>query len=148
MALTQKQLEYQRQWRKNNPNEYRAQQVRTRKNRSAKMAEDVDYFAVQYYNALKTGAKNRGKPFNLTKKDIRTLVETKTTCAATGRKLTRVVGCPDKFSIDRIDNRYGYSMKNVQVVTQQANIHRLDDTWEDFVAMCIDVAKTHTKFSK
>ena len=148
MALTQKQLEYQRQWRKNNPNEYRAQQARTRKNRAVKMAEDADYFAVQYFNSLKTGAKARGKPFNLTKKDVRTLLETKTTCAATGRKVTRVIGCPDKFSIDRIDNRFGYSMKNVQVVTQQANIHRLDATWKDFIAMCIDVASTHAKSPK
>jgi len=110
MALTQKQLEYQRAWRKNNPEGYKEQQARTRKNRSTKMAEDADYFAIQYYTALKAGAKKRGYAFNLTKKDIKILVETKKHCAATGREVTRVVGCPNKFSIDRIDNRYGYSM--------------------------------------
>ena len=68
MALTKQQLEYQRQWRKNNPEEYRKQQIRTKQNRSRRMAEDIDFFIEQYYKSLRVNAERRNISFNLSKK--------------------------------------------------------------------------------
>jgi hypothetical protein len=146
MAMTQKQLEYQREYRKNNPEMYKKHQKQTIKSRNRKMVEDLDFFIDFTYKSLKNGAEARGYAFNLNKTQLRHLVETNTHCALSGRKLTRQPGCPNKLSIDRIDNRYGYSMKNVRVVTQQVNIHRLDSTTEDFVRLARDIAKYSKKF--
>jgi hypothetical protein len=145
--LTQKQLEYQREWRRNNPEEYRKQQKRTLELRYKKMVENVDFFVDCTYKSLKSGAKIRGYAFNLTKKQLHNLVVTTTHCSLSGRKLTHQPGCPNKLSIDRIDNRYGYSLKNVRVVTQQVNFHRLDLTTEAFVSLANDIAK-HAKKNK
>lgn len=147
MALTQKQLEYQREYRRNNPEIYKRHQKQTIESRNRRMVEDLNFFIDFTYKSLKKGAEVRGYAFNLSKKQLRTLVVTNTHCSLSGRKLTRLPGCPNKISIDRIDNRYGYSMKNVRVVTQQVNIHRLDSTTEDFVELAKDIAK-HAKKSK
>jgi hypothetical protein len=145
MALTKKQLEYQRQWRKDHPEEYRAQQMRTRRSRHKKMANDIDFFIDQSYKSLKNGAKVRVIPFNISKKQLSNAIKAATHCSITGRKLTRDTNCPNRISIDRINNRYGYSAKNIQVVCAEANIHRLDSTLEDFIKLALDITKHQRK---
>ena len=96
------------------------------------------------YKSLANGAKKRNYAFNISKKQLHHVISTATHCARSGRELTRQPGDPNKISIDRVDNRYGYSMKNIQAVAQCVNLHRLDATVEDFVQMCKDVAR-HAK---
>ena len=148
MALTQEQLEYQREYRRNNPERYRKQQKKTIAIRNRKMVEDLDYFVEATYKSLINGAKNRDYPFNISKKQLHTVISNATHCVCSGRKLTRLPGDPNKISIDRIDNRFGYSLKNIQVVAQCVNIHRLDATMEDFILMCRDVVKQDKKNAK
>lgn len=148
MALTQEQLEYQREYRKNNPEKYRKQQQRTIAIRNQKMVEDLDFFVDCTYKSLMGGAKVRNYPFNISKKQLHKVISNATHCVRSGRKLTRLPGDPNKISIDRIDNRFGYSLKNIQVVAQCVNIHRLDATMEDFIQMCKDIVKQDKKNAK
>ena len=143
MALTQEQLEYQRQWRKDNKEQYDDQQRRTRENRKKKINSDPEYFINYTFTSLRGGAEVRGYAFNLNKSQLTKIINSNTKCALSGRTLVMKQNDPNKVSIDRIDNRYGYSLKNCQAVSQQINRHRLDLSVEDFVAMCCDVAKNH-----
>ena len=145
MSLTQERLEYQRQWRRDHPEEYRMQQIRTRKNRIKRLSENIDFFIDQYYKSLKAGADRRGISFNLSKKQLSIIIKNSTHCAISGRELTRDTNCPNRISIDRIDNRYGYSIKNVQAVCTQVNLHRLDSTVDDFIKLAKDIVKYQRK---
>ena len=140
MAMTQKQLEYQRQWRKDNKELYDDQQRRTRESRKTKINSDPEYFINYTFTSLRNGAEVRGYAFNLNKSQLTKIITSNTKCALSGRTLVLKQNDPNKVSIDRIDNRYGYSLKNCQAVSQQINKHRLDLSVEDFVAMCCDVA--------
>lgn len=143
MALTPEQLEYQRRWRKENPEKYKEQQKRTRQYRNERINSDPDKFVAYMHEGLKRGAIARGYAFNLNKKQLKELLTENTVCALSGRPVVLQQYARDKASVDRINNKHGYSMKNVQVVSQQINRHRLDLSVEDFVAMCCDVAKHH-----
>jgi hypothetical protein len=165
MAMTQKQLEYQRQWRKANPDKYKkysqksieytrqwrinnpemwkAQQKRANANYAKKVDSNFDLFVNHSFTSLRNGAKARNLPFNITKTQLRTVLLENTKCAVSGRKVEYKRG-NNKASIDRIDNRYGYSLKNIQVVTAQVNLTRMGSTLEDFVALAKDIAK-HSK---
>lgn len=61
-------------------------------------------------------------------------------CKLSGVPLTGLSGCVDKVSIDRIDSDQPYSLKNIQLVTQQCNLAKQDYTDPDFIRMCINVA--------
>lgn len=141
--MTPEKLEYQRRWRKENPELYREQQQRTRENRNIKINSDPEYFFDYMYRGLREGAERRGYAFNLSKRQLKKLLTENTKCALSGRDLVFKQYDPNKASIDRIDNWYGYSMKNVQVVSAQINRHRLDLTVDDFVQMCCEVAQHH-----
>lgn len=143
MALSPERLEYQRRWRKENPELYKEQQARTRANRNVKINSDPEYFFTYMYRGLKEGAERRGYAFNLTRSQLKTLLLENTKCALSGRSLVFKQYDPNKSSVDRIDNRYGYSLKNCQVVSGQINRHRLDLSVEDFVKMCCEVAQHH-----
>lgn len=143
MALTPAQLEYQRKWRKENPEKYKEQQKRTRKYRTERINSDPDQFVAYMYEGLKRGAIVRGYAFNLNKKQLKELLTENTVCALSGRPVVLQQYARDKASVDRINNNHGYSLKNVQVVSQQINRHRLDLSVEEFINMCCDVAKHH-----
>jgi hypothetical protein len=147
MALTKQQLEYQRQWRKNNPAEYRKQQIRTKQNRSRKMAEDIDFFIDQYYKSLRVNAERRNISFNLSKRQLSKVIKNSTHCVISGRQLTRTTNCPNRVSIDRIDNRFGYSINNIQAVCVTVNIHRLDLSLDDFFQLALDIVKHQKKIN-
>jgi len=141
MALTQERLEYQRQWRKENKELYQEQQRKTRESRKKKINSDPDYFINYTFTSLKKGAKVRGYAFNLNKSQLTEIINSNTKCALSGRTLVMKQHDPNKVSIDRINNKHGYSLKNCQVVSQQVNKHRLDLSVPEFVEMCCDVAK-------
>jgi hypothetical protein len=143
MAMTPEKLEYQRRWRKENPELYKEQKVRTRELRNLRINSDPDYFLEYMYQGLQRGARSRGYAFNLSKRQLKKLLTENTKCALSGRELVFKQYDPNKASIDRIDNCYGYSNKNVQVVSAQINRHRLDLSVNDFVQMCCEVAQYH-----
>ena len=143
MALTQERLEYQRKWRTENKELYNDQQRRTRESRKKKINSDPDYFISYTFNSLKNGADARGYAFNLNRSQLAKLITSNTKCALSGRTLVMKQHDPNKVSIDRIDNKYGYSLKNCQAVSQQVNKHRLDLSVSEFVEMCCDIAKNH-----
>jgi hypothetical protein len=140
MALTLKQLEYQRQWRKENPEQYKEQQKRTRQYRNERINSDPEKFVNYTYSSLAQGAGSRGYAFNLSKKQLRNLLFENKTCALSGRELVFQQKNPNKASVDRINNRLGYSVKNCQIVSSQINRHRLDLSVEEFIKMCCEVA--------
>jgi hypothetical protein len=64
-----------------------------------------------------------------------------------GRQLTRTTNCPNRVSIDRIDNRFGYSINNIQAVCVTVNIHRLDLSLNDFFQLALDIVKHQKKIN-
>ena len=143
MALTQERLAYQRKWRTENKELYDDQQRRTRESRKKKINSDPAYFINYTFTSLKKGANARGYAFNLSKSQLTELINSNTKCALSGRTLVMKQHDPNKVSIDRINNKHGYSLKNCQTVSQQVNKHRLDLGVSEFVEMCCDVAKNH-----
>ena len=127
------------EWRKNNRDKYLEYAKVTNENRRKKINSDPEYFLTHTYSSLKSGAFARGYAFNLSKKQLKKLLETKN-CQLSGRPLVQQTHNVNKISIDRIDNRYGYSVKNVQVVSAEVNKHRLDLSVNDFIKLCVDVA--------
>jgi hypothetical protein len=163
MALTQERLEYQRAYRKRTGyaasikyqssekgKEARKEwQSSTEGKKSIKRAvisrkkrinSDFDTFASYMYSSLKNGAIKRGLAFNITLLQLKTFLNENSMCSSSGRTVTYQQGCPNKASIDRINNRHGYSLKNIQVVCQQINYARNDMSIQEFEQMCIDVA--------
>lgn len=66
-------------------------------------------------------------------------------CALTGRKL--VIPLPgtgrhrDGISIDRIDSKLDYVVGNIQLVTLQANVAKLNYSQAEFIEFCRDVTE-------
>lgn len=139
--MTPERLEYQRKWRRENPEKYREQQQRTRGYRKDRINNDFDCFVDYTYNSLKRGARRRGYEFNLTREDLKEILESSDSCSITGQPLVHRQNSPNKASIDRIDNNQGYYKENVQVVTSRVNKHRLDSDLQDFFDMCCKVAE-------
>ena len=139
--MTQEKLEAQRAWRKNNPELYAEQKRRTLDSKHRKLAEDFDFFVDYTYKSLKRGAIKRGISFRLSRKQLYKFILTHTHCEVSGRKLTRITGCPNRFSVDRIDSRYGYSIKNIQAVTQLLNMSKLDTAISDYISLAMDITK-------
>lgn len=67
-----------------------------------------------YFNALRNNARRRGKEFNLTLEQFRTFCKKTDYLSVKGKT---------KFdmSIDRIDNRLGYELPNMQILTLSEN---------------------------
>lgn len=84
------------------------------------------------YNRLKTSAKKRGIPFDLTLTDLNNLTWP-ITCPIMGIPLKHNKGIPqdDSYSIDRIDSSCGYSANNIIVISYKANRLKSNATKED-----------------
>ena len=163
MAMTQDRLEYQREYRKRTGYAASKKYQSSKKGREA-MAEwrsstegkksikravisrkkrinsDFDTFASYMYSSLRSGAVKRSLAFNITLLQLKKFLNENPMCSSSGRPVTYQQGCPNKASIDRINNRHGYSLKNIRVVCQQVNYARNDMSVEEFEQMCIDVA--------
>lgn len=73
----------------------------------------------KYYHLMKS-ASNRNKDFNLTKSDVRRLLERKT-CFYTGLPFVAKDGSPYVRTIDRVDSDKGYVKGNVVACCKMAN---------------------------
>jgi len=163
MPMTQKRLEYQREYRKRTgyaaSRKYQSSEKgkealaewrsstegkksikRSVISRKKRINSDFDTFASYMYSSLKNGAIKRSLAFNITLLQLKKFLIENTMCSSSGRLVTYQQGCPNKASIDRINNRHGYSLKNIRVVCQQVNYSRNDMTVEEFEQMCVDVA--------
>jgi len=145
VALTKKQLEYQREWRKQNPKKFDQQQQKTKESLNRKLEEDLNFFVNYTYKSLKSGASARNISFRLSKRQLYNFVITHPRCELSGRLLTRKTGCPNRFSVDRINSRYGYSIKNIQAVVRLYNMAKGDNSDDVMTELCKDVAKHSQK---
>lgn len=83
----------------------------------------------------------RGITLDVTVEQIeKLLVKQGGKCALSGVVMTGLSGCLDKVSIDRKDSTKSYTLKNIQLVTQQVNKGKMDFSDEDFIRMCCNVA--------
>lgn len=75
-------------------------------------------------------------------KTIKMIIETQR-CQLSGRELVFEIGHPDSPSIDRINSRRGYTKSNIQIVGSRVNQAKNNMTDEEFIALCVDVARHH-----
>lgn len=91
-------------------------------------------------NAKKSAAK-RGQDFSLSISDIVECWHRQFgVCAYSGRRMTLDAGQLNTVSIERIDSSVGYTPPNTVLVCQAINRMKSDFGFEDFYALCRDVA--------
>jgi hypothetical protein len=82
------------------------------------------------FNNFKGNAKRRNKPFNITLEEFRNF------CKDTGYLITKGKR-GQNATIDRIDNRKGYSIDNIQLLSNRMNARKGDtideETLEDII---------------
>lgn len=89
---------------------------------------------LSYFNRIKSGAKRREIPFNITFNDLGDLWERQNICPYSGVKLKQFTGGTDKnytASLDRIDPDKGYQIHNIQWVWKPINIMKRNLTDND-----------------
>lgn len=84
------------------------------------------------YNQLKSSAKKRNIPFDLTMVDLNNL-SFPITCPVLGIKLEWNTGSAkdSSYSIDRIDSDLGYTIDNIVVISNRANTLKRDATLKE-----------------
>jgi hypothetical protein len=84
------------------------------------------------YHKIRSSAKNRNIPFNITKKQIRDLLHSQNfKCALSGQSLTW-----ETASLDRINSDIPYEIDNLQWVLSEVNYMKRILTQERFVELC------------
>jgi hypothetical protein len=112
-------------------------------NRQKYYKENKDIFTL---SRLKTRARTKGLPFNLTIEDITGV----THCPIFGWELKRNQegkhgNRPNSPSVDRIVPELGYVKGNVQVLSNKANMMKQDATPEELLMFADWVIKTYRK---
>jgi len=98
---------------------------------------------------LITSAKNRAKKrnleFSITENDIKPLPQI---CPVFGIPLQRGIGRPhdNSLTVDRIDNKYGYTKENVAIISYRANCLKRDASLEELIRL-VEYVATH-KYKK
>ena len=126
--------------REDDPEGYRKLMDEKYSRRVNQLNTNPDKFAQMKFTKQRAGALDRGYAWNLSETQVHKLIKETKICQLSGRSLVLEVNHRDGPSLDRIDNRYGYSMKNVQVVSQQINKARGEMSVEEFIQMCCEVA--------
>lgn len=94
----------------------------------------------------KRNADHRNIPFEITIEEAWALFLTQRRCCALTGEPLHLRRCRGEFpsaSLDRIDSTKGYVLSNVQWVQKQVNLAKRDVPQDDFIQMCISVAKHH-----
>jgi hypothetical protein len=92
--------------------------------------------SVSYFENRKKDAKSRGYAFEITIDDVADLLEEQMhLCALTGLPVL-LDKCSPSGSIDRIENKVGYTKDNIQITTKEINMLRGSFTMEKFVELC------------
>lgn len=93
------------------------------------------------FNRTRTSAISRGIPFELEERDL--LKSFTGFCFLTGWEISTDYK-NGTASIDRIDSSKGYTRKNIQWVHSIVNMMKNKYSQQQFVEMCLAVAKTHS----
>jgi len=114
--------------------------------------KDTNRILHNLISGSRTRARAKGLPHEIDRKFLLLLLEKqKGKCALTGLEMTlevdeRYVGSrrcpPNRVSVDRIDNRYGYTRDNVQLVCDAVNRIRGFAMVDNFIEFCVAVADT------
>ena len=101
---------------------------------------ELDRYAARYFREVRSGAKSRGKTFELTHADFVEIIgRSGGRCEMTDLLFSGdLVGKwrPWRPSLDRIDNECGYTLDNVRLVVQLWNIGRNDYGDEAMDRLC------------
>jgi len=113
----------------------------------AKLAGDVNRSLTYHWQQARKGAVKRHLDFSISAADVIALwKEQQGLCKVSDIPMTLTHGTmtlqnPTKVSIDRIDNTIGYHKDNIQLVTWQVNCAKSVWDTDQFVELCISVAK-------
>jgi hypothetical protein len=92
---------------------------------------------------IKRGAQIRNLSFNITPEYVWHIFETQNKkCVLSGLPLSFIDG---SASVDRIDNKIGYEVGNIQIVHTDINAMRSDYTVDYFIEICQQVTKNINK---
>jgi hypothetical protein len=112
--------------------------IRSRQKKNATIEGRAHIFL---QNAKKNAAK-RGNVFALAVSDIVDCWrEQGAVCAYSGREMTLEAGMLNTVSIERIDSSVGYIPDNTILVCQAVNRMKSNFAFDDFYALCADVAE-------
>ncbi len=105
-------------------------------------------------NTSRRRAKERGLDHSINVQDLKDmLVQQDNKCALTGIPLSiephpkfkgKRIAPPNRVSVDRIDNKKGYTVSNIQLVCDFANRVRSYLSVEQFIGFCILVSQHYT----
>lgn len=107
----------------------------------AKQNSTIEGRAKVFLRNAKNSAIKRKQVFNLTVSSITECWHTQLgVCAYSGRQMTLEAGKLNTVSIERINSNIGYTPENTVLVCQAINRMKSNFGFEDFYALCRDVA--------
>ncbi len=165
MAMTQAQLERQREyrlrtgnavqkkyyqankakiyqaskdWRAANPEKVKIIRKKALKNSKQRRQSSIAAFAEHAFSTIKSRAKKHGRGLKITANYLETLLRNANgVCQVSGLPITYKIGDVHIASFDRIDNNKGYVYGNIQVVSSYVNYAKQEFSQE----MLFEVAK-------
>ena len=107
-----------------------------------KLNSTIEGRARVFLQNAKKSATKRGQIFALTIADVvKCWTDQQGICAYSGRSMTLKAGSLNTVSIERIDSAIGYTPDNTILVCQAINRMKSDFSFDDFYALCSDVAQ-------
>ena len=108
----------------------------------AKKDSTIEGKGITIWRNAQKSAEKRKQEFSITLNDIvKAWREQNEICAYSGRKMTLVAAQLNTVSIERIDSKIGYTPNNTILVCQAINRMKSDFEYDDFYALCRDVAE-------
>lgn len=138
--------DYMKKWRGSNKEQLNAYQRRRHpevyQKERERMALDMEFRAKTLLHSVRSNARKRGIPYDISWTDIVPLLK-QGICAVSGLTLDFAVarGNPRGPSIDRIDSSKGYVPGNVQVVCLQANMAKGKWDYDSLLEFCKGVTQ-------
>lgn len=126
--------------RSTNPVEYKKLMDEKVARRNYHYNNDINKFIQMKFVKQRAEAARRNYSWELEKEFVDQLFKNNKQCKLSGLPLIAEINHPDAPSIDRIDNNKGYSIDNVQLVSQRVNKAKSTMTDEEFIIMCCNVA--------
>lgn len=95
-------------------------------------------------NEIRVRARNTGLVCNITTDEFRLLYDSATICPVFRTPLELNVGThgPNSASVDRFDSTKGYTMDNINIISNRANKIKNDGTYLEHIQIAIWMART------